>query len=113
MKEFAIALLLLAGLSFGVPAIPQHAEIEGEVVVYSVIRAEVVNVYPKDMVLYELVLKPKDNRKYRRSVRGYVQILSKKPIAEWFFGRDVRIRAIYRGDERGGAYWLIKVLEVR
>jgi len=102
-----ISLLFCFSLAFAVPSLPSEKELSGEVVGYSIFRAGLRNIYPRDMVLYEVVV----------SVEGKtpsnIRLLSKKPVPSWFFGKTLRVKAVYVGDEHSGAHWLKEILEVR
>ncbi|EDP74947.1 hypothetical protein [Hydrogenivirga sp. 128-5-R1-1] len=109
MRVLALVILFLSlcPLAFAVPAPDLEKEFRGEVVRYSVFRAGLREMYPKNMVLYEIVVSS-ENRS-----SSAVSLLSKRPLPSWLFGKTLRVKAVYVGDEHGGVYWLKRILEVR
>ena len=99
--------LSLCPLASAVPAPNLEKEFRGEVVRYSVFRAGLREMYPRNMVLYEIVVSPEN------SSSSAVSLLSKRPLPSWLFGKTLRVKAVYVGDEHGGVYWLKRILEVR
>ncbi|WP_457600498.1 hypothetical protein [Hydrogenivirga sp.] len=113
MKLLFTALFFLSFVTFvrAVPALSPEEELSGEVVGYSVLRARLMGMSPPNMVVYEISIQ--SHRKLRFSDSYVVRVLSKRPVPSWVFGKTLRVKVLYRGDERGGAYWLRRVLEIR
>ena len=108
MRVLALALFVLSlcPLASAVPAPDLEKEFRGEVVRYSVFRAGLREMYPKNMVLYEIVVSSENGS-------SAVSLLSKRPLPSWLFGKTLWVKAVYVGDEHGGVYWLKRILEVR
>ncbi len=100
----AVCLLLLLKASLGVPAFSHPEEVKGRVISYSIIRADLLNIKPGDMTLYIIAVEEKGRK---------LSVFSKDPVPAWVFGKEIEAEVIFRGGPRGGAYWLLKLKEVR
>jgi hypothetical protein len=80
------------------PAISNESLIEGEVSGYAVILSDLIGIKPRQK-LYMLTIKID-------SSRSNVRFLSKKELSPGLFGKRIKANARYKGDERGGTYWI-------
>ena len=96
--------LIISGMSYGMKAFSEPEEVEGRVISYSIVKAELLNIKPGDMTLYIIAVEEKGRK---------ISIFSKDPVPAWVFGKDIKAEIIFRGGPRGGAYWLLKLKEVR
>ncbi len=109
----ALIIFFLVATSFAVPALSFKETVTGKVYGFSVLKADVLGIKPGEMIIYKLVLKVEDERpRWMPEKKRYLEVLTKKNIPLWLFGKEVTATIIYRGDERGGSYWLIKIKEV-
>ena len=108
-----VSLVLAITCAYGVPALSFEETITGEVSGYAVFKAKLLGMKPENMVLYKVVLSIGSERPKRIPPhRRYVEVLSKRSVPMWYFGRRIKAVIIYVGDERGGYYWLRRIEEV-
>ncbi len=100
---FAILVFLTistTGISQEVPALPENEVIEGCVVEYSVLRSDLIGKAPAD-IIYRITVEVKTKKEISKKM-----ILSKASVPSWIFGKYVKLKAFFSGDEKGGNYWL-------
>jgi len=97
-----------------VPVIPNEGIIEGKIVGYCIISSSVLNIKP-DQKLYGLRIKVTASKDVkgkqnltRNKVGKTIEVYSKKKILipEDIFKKTINAWIVYRGDERGGLYWI-------
>jgi hypothetical protein len=95
-----------------VPVIPNEGIIEGEVVSYCIISSSILNIKPAQK-LYRLRIKVTASKDVKgkqnltkNKVGKTIEVYSKKKIPEDIFKKTINARIVYRGDERGGLYWI-------
>ncbi len=101
-----------------VPVAPETSVVEGTVCGYSILSSFLIGIQP-EQVLHRITLcvesagdgGEKGDRIVGRAGK-YLPLYSKERLSPRLFGRKVRVRVIYRGDERGGLFW-IEDLEIR
>ncbi len=104
MMIISILLLILLNLcSFGIPAFSKEETVEGCVIELSTLSSEILNKKPKQ-ALYRITLKPSEKASFQKG--KYIEILSKASVPHWIFGRRVKVKITFSGDEKVGSYWL-------
>jgi hypothetical protein len=109
---------ILPVVSHSVPVIPNESVIEGVVVEYAIVSSRLTGVKP-EQTLYRLTISmtsshPVDNEanllvdKVGKDVLFY----SREELPPELFGKKIRAKARYKGDERGGRYWIRDVESV-
>ena len=100
-----------------VPMIPNEAAIQGVVEEYCLTKAGLLGISPEQM-LYKLAISVRtieDIKDYPNFLRGKegqsIIFYSKENQSSELFGKEVKAVVEYRGDERGGLFW-IKNIEV-
>jgi len=95
-----------------VPAVSNESLIEGVVTEYAVIFSDQVGIKPRQ-TLYILTINIAssynidDGPDFLLNMTGQViRFLSKKKLSPELFGKRVKVRARYKGDERGGTFWI-------
>lgn len=95
---------------------PNETIVKGNVEEYSLTSSKLLEIKP-DMVLYRLVIliEKTENVKgpnFLKSKEGqFVTLYSKEELSSEFYGKKIKATVEYRGDERGGLFW-IKQIEV-
>ena len=118
MKKNIILLLLMTGMSaaaFAVPAAPNEAMATGTVVEYSISSLPGPGPVPGPG-LYKIVVKV-DAVEDRGDAPNFLKGREGDEITFWsrnrldpgLFGKKVKALVEYRGDERGGLFWLKRV----
>ena len=107
-----LCLFLAADTGSAAPAISNESLIEGEVSGYAIILSDLVGIKPSQK-LYILTIKIDSSRNIDNGpdfllskVGQNVRFLSKIVLSPGLFGKRIRGRASYKGDERGGTYWI-------
>lgn len=98
-----------------VPAISNESLIEGAVTEYAIISSDLVGIKPRQ-TLYRLTIKITSSRNigegpdFLPDMTGQeVRFLSKKKLSPELFGNRVTVKARYKGDERGGTFWISNI----
>ncbi|MBL7050451.1 MAG: hypothetical protein ISR96_13135 [Nitrospira sp.] len=102
-------------VSNAVPAISNESLIEGVVSEYAIITSDLVDIKPAQ-TLYRLTIIVTSSRNigegpdYLSDMTGQgISLLSKKKLSPELFGRKVKVKARYKGDERGGTLWISNI----
>jgi len=108
-------LFILVASCASVPVIPNESIVEGIVSEYAVLSARLAG-GPAEQVFYRLTITVESSEKkgrgpdFLRNRTGRdVQFYSKDRLSPDLFGRKVRARVRYRGDERGGRFWILEI----
>ena len=116
-----ILVFLIEMVSFspvkGVPVIPNEGIVAAEVVDLTTIDATTVNINPPQ-VLFRMKLRllsvqespPLAN--FLHAKKGeIIEVYSKDSLSSGLVGKVIKARITFRGDERGGLYWIQKITE--
>ena len=108
-------LFIFIGSCNSVPVAPNESMVEGVVSEYAVLSSRLVGVRPA-MILYRVTVKVESTEKIggvsdflSDRVGQDVQFYSKEKISADVFEKRVKIKVTYRGDERGGAFWIREI----
>lgn len=118
---FLTALFLVAVGDVGnaVPAVSNVSIIEGFVSEYAVIFSDLIGIEPRQ-TLYRLTINITssynigEGADFLFNMTGQdVRFLSKEKLSPELFGKRIKANASYKGDERGGVFWIsnIEVLQ--
>ena len=100
-----------------VPAAPNQSIVRGTVSAYCVVSARLLGIEPEQTIykitmLVEASEAVKDSADFARDKQGQdIELLTKVKPEEKLFGKKIKAVVFYRGDERGGSFW-IRNLEV-
>lgn len=118
-KFFAIVIFFLFDILVSVdaaPVMPNETVVRGRVEEYSLISSKLVGIKP-EMTLYKLVISIEkvENVKgpnFLKDKEGqFVTLYTKEEISSDFYGKKIKAKIEYTGDERGGLFW-IKQIEI-
>lgn len=114
---FLVIFLAFNVLANSVPVIPNKAVLRGTVMEYCVTSSSLSGISP-EQVLYKLVIsvdEVTDVEGYPNFLKGKegqsVTFYSKEKQTSELFGKKVKALVEYKGDERGGLFW-IKHIEI-
>ena len=114
---FLTALWILAVEDIGnaVPAISNESLIEWVVSEYAIISSDLVGIKPRQ-TLYRLTIIITSSRNigegpdFLVNMTGQdIRFLSKKKLSPELFGKRVKVKARFNGDERGGTFWISNI----
>ncbi len=107
-----VTLQIIISSCASVPVAPNEAVVEGEVSEYSIVSSRLVGIKP-EQTLYRIkirLFKTKGTgfayNRLKDKIGRDIPFYSKRPLSPELFGRMVRVRVSYRGDERGGKFWI-------
>ncbi len=110
--------LLMIGSCASVSVIPNETIVEGTVSEYAIVSSRLAGIQP-EQVLYRITIYIETTKAVgngpdflRDKVGKDIPFYTKKKLPPQLFGRKVRARVQYRGDERGGLFW-VRDIEVR
>jgi hypothetical protein len=102
-----------------VPVIPNEAVFQGVVKEYCLTQSGLSGISP-EQILYKLVISVstvedvKNSPNFLRGKEGQSIIFySKEKQSSDLFGKEVKAVAEYKGDERGGLFWIKKIEVVK
>jgi len=128
MRNRIVFLILFLTASFlfsvgdagnAVPAVSNESIIEGVVSEYTVIFSDLIGIKPRQ-TLYRLTINITSSHSIGEGpdflfnmIGQDVRVLSKEELSPELFGKRIKAKARYKGDERGGVYWVnnIEVLK--
>ena len=97
------------------PAVPNLGIVTGSVVGYCIVSSSLLDMRPA-MPIYQLQVTVKTSEDIRGmpnftrdKVGEVIQLHSKKELSPDLFGKFIRARIFYRGDETGGKFWIQKI----
>jgi hypothetical protein len=99
-----------------VPVMPNETVVRGRVEEYSLISSKLMGIKP-EMTLYKLVIsiEKAENVKgpnFLKDKEGqFITLYAKEEISSNFYGKKIKAKIEYTGDERGGLFW-IKQIEI-
>lgn len=118
MKYFILITIVVCG-SFALtaesaPATPNESLVEGRVLEYSVVSSKLLNMEPEQTlyaltVLVEQSTAVKGPDMLKKEAGRTVRFYSKQKLEPELFGRKIKAKASYRGDERGGLHWIYEI----
>ncbi len=104
--------LMLTGSCASVPVAPNETVVEGTVSEYAIVSSRLVGIKP-EQVLYRITIHVESSKAtgsgpdFLKERRGEdVPFYTKKILSPRLFGKSVRVRAEFRGGERGGLFWV-------
>ncbi len=104
--------LLMVGSCASVPVLPNETIVEGTVSEYAIVSSRLAGIQP-EQVLYRITIYIETTRSadngpdfLRDKVGKDVPFYTKEKLPPQLFGRKVRARVQFRGDERGGLFWV-------
>ena len=110
-----LCLILTTDTGSAAPAISNESLIEGEVSGYAIVLSELVDIKPGQK-LYMLTIKIDSSCNTGNGpdflinkIGQNVRFLSKKVLSPGLFGKRIKANARYKGDERGGTYWIYNI----
>jgi hypothetical protein len=107
-----LILFLTEENGISVPVIPNESVVNGTVSEYSIVSSQRVGIKP-EQIIYRLTV----TVDFTQSVNGMPNLLDKKigqdiqfysreKLSPELFGEKVKALVIYRGDEKGGLFWI-------
>ncbi|HHT9160219.1 MAG TPA: hypothetical protein ACFYEH_10195 [Candidatus Brocadiaceae bacterium] len=118
-KFFALVIFFLFDIvvsADAVPVMPNETVVRGLVEEYSLISSKLMGIKP-EITLYKLVISIEkvENVKgpnFLKDKEGqFVTLYTKEEISSDFYGKKIKAKIEYSGDERGGLFW-IKQIEI-
>ncbi|MEE8380308.1 MAG: hypothetical protein V3R78_00330 [Thermodesulfobacteriota bacterium] len=95
-----------------VPVIPNESIVTGKVLAYSVLSSSILDIQPV-MTVYRLQIlvgrseEVKGMRNFTKDkVNKLLSVYSKKELSAELFSKVISVRVTYRGDEKGGKFWI-------
>jgi hypothetical protein len=112
-------LFLTEEKGISVPFIPNESVVNGTVSEYSIVSSQLVGIKP-EQIIYRLTI----IIDFTKSVNGKPNLLdnkigqgvyfySKEKLSPELFGEKVNVRVIYRGDEKGGLFWIQNIETIK
>jgi len=114
-----VFLLFAAGSVTGGTVIPNGALITGVTLEYGIVSSRLLGIQP-DQTIYKVTIHLESSEDIdgmpnllRGKEREDITFYTKERLSPDIFGKKVRAEVSYRGDERGGRWWVrsIKIIE--
>ena len=117
---FILIILLLSVLTpiktvLAVSAVPNQSVVIGKVVKCSITSSSVLNIEP-DQKIYSITLNVESSEGVYQgtdflddNIGEYVRFFSKSDLSRNLFGRKVKAIVSFKGDERGGKFWIVSI----
>lgn len=114
-----VFLLFAAGSVTGGTVIPNGALITGVTLEYGIVSSRLLGIQP-DQTIYKVTIRLESSEDIdgmpnllRGKEREDITFYTKERLSPDIFGKKVRAEVSYRGDERGGRWWVrsIKIIE--
>jgi hypothetical protein len=121
--RFLVLVVFLTALFTGrdglsVPVVPNESIVTGIVKEYAILSSGLIGVRP-EQVLYSLTVLVESSEAVGAGPDfladkkgGSVRFYTKEELSPGLFGKRIKARARYAGDERGGRFW-IKEIEIQ
>ncbi len=99
------------------PVIPNETIVEGTVVEYAILSSSLEGIHPpitlhRVTILIESTRAVEGKADFLSGREGeYVPFYTKEGLSPTIFGKRIRARARFRGDERGGRFWIYNTEE--
>ncbi len=101
--------------SFGVSVIPNESLITSTVLEYSIVNSKLEKIEP-EQTLYRLFVEVTESKAVedkvniaKKDVGKTIKLFSKEKLSPCLFGKEIEVSVAYRGDERGGRYWIRRI----
>lgn len=97
-----------------VPVMPNETAVKGHVEEYCLTSSKLLGIKP-EIVLYKLVISVEkvEDIKGPNFLKGkegqLVTLYSKEGLSSKFYGEKIKAIVEYRGDERGGLFWIKRI----
>ncbi len=102
-----------------VPVVPNESVIKGVVSEYAILSSRIINIRP-DQVLYRLTIYIESSESignkpdFLSGREGQdIRFYTKKRLSPELFGKKIKAKVRYRGDERGGTFWIRNIEIIR
>jgi len=114
-----VFLLFAAGSVTGGTVIPNGTLITGVILEYGIVSSRLLGIQP-DQTIYKVTIHLESSEDIdgmpnllRGKEREDITFYTKERLSPDIFGKKVRAEVSYRGDERGGRWWVrsIKIIE--
>ncbi len=116
LKLFAtLASIAVIGTASAVPVVPNASLIRGTILESGEISSSLLGIQPEQTIYKVLVHVEcsKDAGEMRNFLKGKegedMPFYSKKPLPSDIVKKGIKARVSYRGDERGGLWWILEV----
>jgi hypothetical protein len=116
-QVFCLFIFMTADKSCAVPAIPNESVVIGVVKEYAIVSSILMNIQP-EQTIYRMTIHIESSQgldnspNFLKDKEGKdVQLFSKERISPELFGKRLKAKVTYQGDERGGLFW-IKSFEI-
>jgi hypothetical protein len=99
-------------LSSGAPVIPNSAVLEGTVMEYCITSSGILNIVPEQplyklTISVEVIKNLEGSPNFLKGKEGQVvTFFTKAKTSSELFGKRIKASAEYKGDERGGRFWI-------
>jgi hypothetical protein len=110
-QTFCLIIVMTPDKSCAVPAIPNESIVTGVVKEYAIVSSILMNVQP-EQTLYRITIHIESSQGLENSPNFLkdkegkdVQLFSKERISPELFGKQLKAKVTYQGDERGGLFW--------
>lgn len=97
------------------PVIPNESTIEGVVSEYAVLSSRLIGMQPNQL-LYRLTIYIEssksvgDGPNFLKNKKGLdIKFYTKEKLSPELFGKRVKLKVKYQGDEKGGIFWIIGI----
>lgn len=116
-KFFAFVIFFLLYIlvsADAVPVMPNETAVKGHVEEYCLTSSKLLGIKP-ERVLYKLVISVSDvedikGPNFLKGKEGQlVTLYSKEELSSKFYGEKIKAIVEYKGDERGGLFWIKRV----
>jgi hypothetical protein len=108
-------LFFIAVIGNLVPVIPNQCRIVGVVLEYAIVSSRLIDIQP-DQTLYRVIVHIESSENIGNMsnlIKGKegqdIPFYTKETLAPGLFGKRIKATAIYKGDERGGIFWISNV----
>ena len=97
-----------------VPVMPHETAVKGHVAEYCLTSSKLLGIKP-ERVLYKLVISVSnvEDIKGPNFLKGkegqLITLYSKKELSSKFYGEKIKAIVEYKGDERGGLFWIKRI----
>ena len=115
LSLFSLAGAIGALPAYSVPVIPNESLVVGEVLELTAVQSSTLNIKPAQ-ILFRVKLRllsvedVQNKANFLEAKKGQIlEVYSKEKISPELLGKVIRGHISFRGDDRGGLYWIFKV----
>ncbi len=102
-----------------VPVVPNESVIEGVISEYAILSSRIINIRP-DQVLYRLTIYIESSENIGNKPDFFsgregqdIRFYTKEKLSPEIFGKKIKAKVRYKGDERGGMFWIRNIEIIR